>query len=91
MIFEKFQQIDNTFTRSNEGSGIGLSLVKSFVQLHNGKISVFSELGKGSKFVIELPSSKLGKDLSIKEQVQVESYTSNVDMLNIEFSDIYFN
>lgn len=91
LIFEKFQQIDNTFTRSNEGSGIGLSLVKSFVELHKGKISVFSELGKGSKFVIELPTSKLGKDLSPKEQVQVESYDSSVDMLNIEFSDIYFD
>jgi PAS domain S-box len=91
LIFEKFQQIDNTFTRSNEGSGIGLSLVKSFVELHKGKISVFSELGKGSKFVIELPTSKLGEDLSPKEQVQAEIYNSSADILNIEFSDIYFD
>ena len=36
-IFEKFTQIDNGLTRLNEGSGIGLSIVKSFVKMHKGK------------------------------------------------------
>jgi len=91
VIFEKFQQIDNTFTRRNEGSGIGLSIVKSFVELHDGKISVSSELKKGSKFVIELPVKELYEDQSQKPQTQTENSSGCVDVLNIELSDIYFD
>lgn len=90
VIFEKFQQLDNTFTRKNEGSGIGLSIVKAFVELHDGKISVFSELGKGSKFIIELTVKKLDEDGSQKPQIQTKNSIGSVDVLNIEFSDIYF-
>lgn len=91
VVFKKFQQLDNTFTRNNEGSGIGLSIVKAFVELHDGKISVSSELGKGSKFTIELPVKKLHEDLVIKPQTQAENSIGCVDVLNIEFSDIYFS
>lgn len=91
MIFEKFQQIDNTFTRRNEGSGIGLFIVKSFVELHDGKILVSSELGKGCKFIIELPVKTLDEDLSQNPQTRTENCGSCVDVLNIEFSDIYFD
>jgi PAS domain S-box-containing protein len=91
VIFKKFQQLDNTFTRNNEGSGIGLSIVKAFVELHDGKISVSSELGKGSKFIIELPVKKLHEDLVLKSQIQAENSIGCVDVLNIEFSDIYFS
>ena len=54
-IFDRFIQVDNTMTRKNEGSGIGLSIVKSFVSLHNGSISVKSKENEGSEFVINLP------------------------------------
>lgn len=91
MIFEKFHQIDNTFTRRNEGSGIGLSIVKSFVELHDGKISVSSELGKGCKFIVEFPVKTIDEDLSQKPQIQTDNSGSCVDVLNIEFSDIYFD
>lgn len=91
VIFEKFQQIDNTFTRRNEGSGIGLSLVKSFVELHDGKISVSSELNKGSKFVIELPAKKIEEKQSQKFYNEANNTSGCVDILNIEFSDIYFD
>lgn len=90
VIFEKFQQLDNTFTRKNEGSGIGLSIVKAFVELHDGKISVSSQLGKGSKFTIELTVKKLDEDQSQKQQIEPENSIGCVDVLNIEFSDIYF-
>lgn len=90
LIFEKFQQLDNTFTRKNEGSGIGLSIVKAFVELHDGKISVSSELGKGSEFIVELPVKKLDEDQLQKPQTQTKNSTGCVDVLNIEFSDIYF-
>lgn len=55
MIFERFRQVDKSFLRRHEGSGIGLSIVKSLVLLHGGNIKVYSEEGKGSEFSIELP------------------------------------
>ena len=43
IIFERFRQIDKSLTREHEGSGIGLSLVKSLVELHKGNISLISD------------------------------------------------
>lgn len=54
-IFEAFEQEDNNDSRKYEGTGLGLSIVKSIVELQNGTISVDSELGKGSKFTVEIP------------------------------------
>jgi signal transduction histidine kinase/ligand-binding sensor domain-containing protein/DNA-binding response OmpR family regulator len=63
-IFERFFQNEVPGTMVNQGSGIGLSITKEFVKLHNGKISVESEPGKGSYFTILLPV-----DLASEEQV----------------------
>lgn len=52
IIFNEFVQIDKSFTRSNEGSGIGLSVVKSLVNIHGGIINIESDLNKGSSFMI---------------------------------------
>lgn len=54
-LFRPFAQIDNSLTRSYEGTGLGLSLVKSIVQLHGGQVTVTSEPGVGSCFTITLP------------------------------------
>lgn len=54
-IFDRFYQIDNSTTRSGEGSGIGLALVRELVQLLQGRIEVASEEGRGSSFVLYLP------------------------------------
>ncbi|MEG0297397.1 MAG: HAMP domain-containing sensor histidine kinase [Clostridium sp.] len=81
-IFKRFIQVDKSFTRSNEGSGIGLSIVKSIVDLHNGKIELDSEINVGSNFKLFIPNIKNSS----------ESFNSfNVDNKNIEieFSDIY--
>jgi putative two-component system response regulator len=56
-IFERFRQVDGSSTRRYEGTGIGLSLVKDYVELMFGKISVTSELGRGTRFEIELPAN----------------------------------
>lgn len=84
-VFDRFKQVDPLFTRRKEGSGIGLSIVKSIVEMHGGRILLNSQVGKGSEFVIELParlvdSNKVNKS-AFKEM--------NVDRINIEFSDIY--
>ena len=55
-IFGRFEQVDKSLSRNAEGSGIGLSLIKSIVETHDGKISVESKVGEGSIFKIELPS-----------------------------------
>lgn len=88
-IFERFVQVDNSMTRNREGSGIGLSLVKSLVEMHNGNISVSSKPGEGSEFTIEIPAVILPSQAYSAESSMVKnSYT--VERVNIEFSDIYF-
>ena len=54
-VFDRFHRIDNRDTRKVGGTGIGLYLVKHLVEAHGGKIWVESEVGKGSKFIFELP------------------------------------
>ncbi|MBZ9686417.1 PocR ligand-binding domain-containing protein [Clostridium estertheticum] len=87
MIFERFKQVNKSFTREQEGSGIGLSLVKALVIMHNGSIEVKSIYGSGSEFIIEIP---------INEPIHKTTHNSsnalcNKQHYNIEFSDIYFN
>jgi CheY-like chemotaxis protein len=55
-IFELFVQVDHAATRSQGGLGIGLTLVKNLVEMHNGIVQARSEgLGHGSEFVVKLP------------------------------------
>ncbi|MGD0558055.1 MAG: SpoIIE family protein phosphatase [Streptosporangiaceae bacterium] len=54
-LFERFHRIENTRSRSNEGSGIGLALVQELVQLHGGTITASSAEGAGTTFSIRLP------------------------------------
>ncbi len=55
-IFERFFQVDKTLKKNKEGTGIGLHLVKSFVEMHNGTVHIKSELGQGTEFIIKLPA-----------------------------------
>lgn len=87
LIFNRFAQVDRSFTRNHEGSGIGLSLVKSLVEMHGGKITVQSEYEKGSKFIITLPARILEDD--DKKPEEQEMHAVYVEKVDIEFSDIY--
>ncbi|WED43086.1 ATP-binding protein [Legionella cardiaca] len=55
-IFERFHQLDSSRTRAYEGTGIGLTVVKQFLDLMQGTISIQSQLGQGTTFTICLPA-----------------------------------
>lgn len=57
-MFQRFHRVQQNKGRTFEGSGIGLSFVKELVQLHGGTISVHSEEGKGSEFIVSIPTGK---------------------------------
>lgn len=86
-IFERFTQSESLLTRRAEGTGIGLTLVKSLVKLHNGEVYVNTEFEEGTQFCIELPIRKI-KNFK-NNNVREKSIVSKVEKFNIEFSDIY--
>jgi PAS domain S-box-containing protein len=63
-LFDRFHRIENTRSRTHEGSGIGLALVQELVKLHGGTVRAESEVGKGTTFIVSLPlgSSHLPAD-----------------------------
>lgn len=65
-IFQRFHRVEGAVGRSFEGSGIGLALVQELVKLHAGSISVESQEGVGTKFIVQIP---LGSDHLRAEQV----------------------
>ncbi|NFU40035.1 PAS domain-containing sensor histidine kinase [Clostridium sporogenes] len=83
-IFERFFQIDKTLKKNKEGTGIGLHLVKSFVEMHKGEVTITSELGKGTEFIIKLPAIVCNKNIESENII----YEANIERINMEFSDI---
>ena len=84
MIFDRFKQVDKSLSRNAEGTGIGLSLVKSIVELHGGHVYVESEFGKGSKFTVRLPS----RNVSHENVIYTNKVENKKESIQVEFSDI---
>lgn len=55
LIFERFTQVESTYSRRFEGAGLGLAIVQRLLKLMDGRISVKSQIGVGSQFTIEIP------------------------------------
>jgi PAS domain S-box-containing protein len=88
IIFERFGQVDSSLSRQAEGTGIGLSLVKKFVEALGGSISVKSKVGTGSTFSILLPDEKIVENCEEKEMINLLD-NRLTESTNVEFSDIY--
>lgn len=54
-IFAKFVQLDSAYTKKESSTGLGLTITKELVELHNGKISLISEVNNGSTFIVDIP------------------------------------
>ena len=54
-IFAKFVQLDSAYTKKESSTGLGLTITKELTELHGGKISILSEINKGSTFIVEIP------------------------------------
>ena len=84
-IFGKFTQKEDLFTRRNEGSGIGLFLVRKLVEMHNGKIYV-DDIEDATQLTFYLPIETIDKEYIYNET----TYENDIsERCVIEFSDIY--
>ena len=81
-IFNRFYQISDPLKRYEEGSGIGLCIVKEIINFHGGKINVYSEVNKGTKFEIILPIYTVENSF---ENSQIRDLKQSI---NIEMSDL---
>ncbi len=87
-LFQRFKQVDPLLNRSHEGSGIGLSIVKALVEMHEGTIEVKSIKDKGTEFIITLPAKIIQNGVDATQKSNFKSQY-NVEKIKIEFSDIY--
>lgn len=90
VVFDRFRQVDKSFTRNSEGIGLGLFLTKSLAQMQGGTINVESEYGKGTKFIVKLPAKVFENSKEIAQcELAADKLTDYEEMVTIEFSDIY--
>ena len=88
-IFKPFVQEDKSFNRKKEGSGIGLALVKSLVELHGGQVYLEKGVEKGSEFVVKLPNVRIETEEENDNKIMDVDNKPLVEKIHIEFSDIY--
>lgn len=88
-IFERFAQNDKSLNRENEGSGIGLALVKSLVELHNGEVYLCDNEDKGSEFIIKLPNITYNDVDEEVKNISGNNSKPTAEKISIELSDIY--
>jgi len=70
-LFQPFVQVDSSFTRQYEGTGLGLTLVQKLTDLHGGSVQVESKFGEGSTFTINLPYKQ--NEIAKLENLQLET------------------
>ncbi|WP_328478659.1 SpoIIE family protein phosphatase [Actinoplanes sp. NBC_00393] len=75
LLFDRFHRVTGTWSRSHEGTGIGLALVRELAELHGGSVGVHSEAGRGSEFTVRIPfgTAHLPADRITDDPVAAES------------------
>ena len=86
-IFENFEQVNRSLSRTAEGTGVGLYLVKKLALLHHAKIKVNSKIGCGSKFEVILKDNFL--ESTKENRSNIEDFIIDKESIDLEFSDIY--
>lgn len=84
-IFDRFYQVDKIHPN---GSGIGLSLAKAFIELHGGSINVESILGKGRKFTVTLPVRHVSENAATNVSRMITDSEVNAELGNIELETV---
>lgn len=87
-IFDKFYRIESFSTRQTEGCGLGLTIVKRFIEVLNGEISVTSEVGKGSEFTVKIPRVSKSRGTACKILELSRSYQMYKTSVDEIFADI---
>ncbi|MBN2695342.1 response regulator [bacterium] len=91
MIFERFRQADDSVTRKYGGSGLGLAITKGLTELLGGEISLKSEEGIGSEFIVTIPYEKIEKKHSKHQEKNINiSLKLNKKILVVEDDDVSF-
>jgi CheY-like chemotaxis protein len=89
IVFERFRQVENSYTKKYGGTGLGLSITKAYIEKMGGKIWVRSELGKGSTFSFILPyKSATPWETEAKETVKVSQLKGDMTILIVEDEEI---
>ncbi|MDU5111705.1 MAG: tetratricopeptide repeat-containing sensor histidine kinase, partial [Clostridium sp.] len=84
-LFDRFYKVDTTLSRKYEGSGVGLSITKSLVELHSGSIRINDDYKNGTEFIVNMPIPN-PKNIDIKNKYE---YFVDDEKILREFSDIY--
>jgi len=68
-IFESFYQVDSTLTKNQQGTGLGLALVRRIAEMHGGRVWLQSEVGEGSTFYVQWPGCQAPEDATPRSQL----------------------
>ena len=77
LVFEEFRQVEVSHANTQEGTGLGLAITKRLVEQQGGKISLESELGKGSRFTVTLPLAKTSPKVQLPNLSTVSAIATN--------------